>query len=186
MSRLYCYVDETGQDTKGKLFVVGMVMTEHADHLRIRCEAIEQISRKNRKWKNSTDERRLSYMKQIIEMPMLNGKLMYSIYRNTTDYVGSTIDALAQMASDPQRQNQKLGIYLDALPKTRKREYGTLLRQKGVRQFDLHGVAKEESDACLRLADALAGFVRDAIEQQTDELHNLFKVAVSKGILVKK
>jgi hypothetical protein len=28
MQKLYCYTDETGQDTKGKLFLVSVVITE--------------------------------------------------------------------------------------------------------------------------------------------------------------
>jgi hypothetical protein len=33
MRKLYCYVDESGQDTEGKIFVVSIVITE--DQLRL-------------------------------------------------------------------------------------------------------------------------------------------------------
>lgn len=40
--KLFCYVDETGQDTQGRLFVVAVVVAERARvMLRQQCSAIE-------------------------------------------------------------------------------------------------------------------------------------------------
>ena len=49
MQKLYCYVDETGQDTKGKLFIISIVLTERErDELEKRIEEIEQKSGKGK------------------------------------------------------------------------------------------------------------------------------------------
>ena len=43
--KLYCYVDETGQDTKGAMFLVVVVITaEDPDALRTALERIERVS----------------------------------------------------------------------------------------------------------------------------------------------
>jgi hypothetical protein len=48
--KLFCYVDETGQDTQGRLFVVSVVITDQErDLFRQTCEDIEQTSREESK-----------------------------------------------------------------------------------------------------------------------------------------
>lgn len=46
MKKLYCYVDETGQDTEGKLFIVVVIIVENEKEVVI--EQIEEIEQK--KW----------------------------------------------------------------------------------------------------------------------------------------
>lgn len=47
--KLYCYVDETGQDTEGDLFVVSLVVTgDERDELLKLCESIEKKSGKGK------------------------------------------------------------------------------------------------------------------------------------------
>ena len=55
MQKLYCYVDESGQDTKGDLFLVSVVITEEErDELRRKLIKIEKTSQKGqRKWMQS-------------------------------------------------------------------------------------------------------------------------------------
>jgi hypothetical protein len=69
MTKLYCYVDETGQDTQGALFVVSVVLADQErDRALQLCEAIEQSSGKGRvKWIKTDYERRLSYIRQILQ-----------------------------------------------------------------------------------------------------------------------
>ena len=46
-TKRYFYIDETGQDTKGRLVVVAVIIGEHdTDDLRLACEEIEALSRK--------------------------------------------------------------------------------------------------------------------------------------------
>jgi hypothetical protein len=57
--KLYCYVDESGQDTEGELFIVAVVVaTEERERLRKICTDIEANSRKGiRKWSKSNGDR---------------------------------------------------------------------------------------------------------------------------------
>jgi len=66
MQKFFCYVDETGQDTRGELFIVAVVITgQERDQLRQACEDIVRSSRKGRrKWVRTTYSRRLAYLRQ--------------------------------------------------------------------------------------------------------------------------
>ena len=51
MQKLYCYVDETVQDTKGKLFIVSVIVTEgEREQLARQLEEIEKNSGKGKKF----------------------------------------------------------------------------------------------------------------------------------------
>lgn len=70
--KFYCYVDETGQDTRGELFIVTVVVADQErDQLRQACEEIERDSRKGRrKWVKTKYNRRLAYIQQVVERPI--------------------------------------------------------------------------------------------------------------------
>src|SRR5438105_2668794 len=61
--KLYCYVDETGQDTYGNFFIVSVVVTgDVRESLVARLEQIEKASGKgNVKWTNSRSSFRVAY-----------------------------------------------------------------------------------------------------------------------------
>lgn len=46
-NRINLYVDESGQDTRGKLFVAAIVTVENIDRLSHQCEAFEKSSDEN-------------------------------------------------------------------------------------------------------------------------------------------
>ena len=70
--KFFCYVDETGQDTQGELFIVTVVTaSQERNQLRQACEDIERDSRKGRrKWVKTTYSRRLAYIRQVLERPI--------------------------------------------------------------------------------------------------------------------
>ncbi len=50
MQKIYCYVDETGQDTKGEFFLVSVVIAkDERDNLIEKLEEIERSTGKGRK-----------------------------------------------------------------------------------------------------------------------------------------
>ena len=98
--RIDLYVDESGQDTKGKLFVV--VAVENSDELRWCCESFEKSSGKGKvKWRSAYRERRLTYLRSIMsEGSSLGATLFYSVFRRTTDYDLATIEGLRNLFAD--------------------------------------------------------------------------------------
>ena len=83
--KLYCYVDETGQDTKGDLFLVALVVTgNEKDELVREAERIEQKSGKCFfKWRKTKLDRKISYLRAIFTSPLFVGKLFFARYIKT-------------------------------------------------------------------------------------------------------
>jgi hypothetical protein len=182
--KLYCYADESGQDTLGALFVVSVVIAaEERDDLLRRLEAIEEETRKRRvKWLKSTYTRRLAYIQRVLETPIFQRKLCFAIYQDSLDYFELTIQTIAAALSTTHETAYQAIVLIDALPPTQVRIVSSLLRRAGVSTRKVRGVRREESDALIRLADALCGFVRAAFEGQA-KMRVLFERAMRRGIL---
>ena len=135
MHKLYCYVDESGQDTGGRIFVVAIVVTdENRDKLLELCEQLEKVSGKRRdKWGRAKHERRMQYLRNIFADDRFKEALCYSVYHQTIDYDTATIDAITKTVSwrKPTTKYTTL-IYIDGLSKTKRREYGARLRRLGL------------------------------------------------------
>lgn len=187
MQKFYCYVDESGQDTRGKIFVVAIiVLGEDRDELLQYCEQVEQESGKHKdKWGKAKHMRRMAYIRQILADARFKGTLRYSVFRQNIDYDSVTIMAIAKAVrwGKPKGKYTSL-IYVDGLSKTKRREYGVQLRRLGIRVRQIRGITREESHALARLADAVAGFVRDALESESGEIPSLFQRAKRQGFLV--
>ncbi len=181
--KLYCYVDETGQDTKGDLFIVTVVVTgNERDALRRACEEIEQISGKGRrKWIKTRYKRRVAYIRQVFQRPIFRGKLYFALYRNQKDYLALTVQTVVSTLQTAVKSEYKATVLIDALPRSLERETGLQLRRRGI-HAKVRGVKKDENDVLVRLADAVCGLVRAEIEEQPD-MQYLFSQGVRRGFL---
>jgi len=184
MKRIYCYVDESGQDTQGLYFVVSVVVTgEERDNVLLMLEKIERETGKNKlKWTRATFERRRAYIERVLKIDALHGKLQFAFYRNTRDYFGLTIKTISQTLAMVDEQNYKATVLIDALPPKHAIIVSRVLHKSGVQVKKVRGVKHDENDALIRLADAVCGFVRNAYEGQV-EMKKLFDVAIQKGVL---
>ncbi len=80
-TRLYAYIDESGQDTLGRLFVVGAVVIdrEQRDSIREQLEALEGRSKKGRvKWHRARHAYRQAYVSDLSNMTRLSGSIFLS------------------------------------------------------------------------------------------------------------
>lgn len=182
--KIYCYADETGQDTKGSLFIVGVVLTHtNRDELITVCEAIEAASGKNRaKWIRSKPERRYAYIRQVLKETRLQGKLYVRIGHDVKDYASFTNETIAWAVRTVARESYKVTVLYDGLPRSQERQVGSKLRRLGIQTKTVRGV-REETDALSRLADALCGFAREAVEGQ-EQLKLLYTESKREGYLL--
>jgi hypothetical protein len=166
--RLYCYVDETGQDTEGRLFIVGVVVADKdQEEYQLACETIEQKSGKgNIKWRRTARQRKIDYIGLILKEPLFKGKLCFAVYHHTRACQEATVKAIG-LAANSVTPGSDVTVIIDALPKSLEIPIGVQLRRAGVRA-KVRGARKDENYALIRLADALCGFVRAATEGQTD------------------
>ncbi len=82
MQKLFCYVDESGQDTKGDLFLVSMVIVEGVKkELRDNLERVEKKTGKGKwKWIRSRKAQRADYMRAVLRIPELKRRIYFARY----------------------------------------------------------------------------------------------------------
>jgi hypothetical protein len=181
MRRLFCYVDETGQDTRGELFVVAVVIAEEdVEIVRRACERIELESGKRAKWIKTKYARRLEYIRRVLAEPVFRGRLFAALYKGRRDYLRLTLEAVAQSLAVAGGEEYEATIRIDGLPRTQERLATLELRRMGVAGGRVKGVRKDENDTLIRLADALCGLCRAAREGQP-EMQVLWQRAARAG-----
>jgi len=184
--KLYCYVDENGQDTKGDIFIVSIVVTgKERDELLDLCEEIEEKSGKGKfKWGKAENKRRLEFIKQIFSNKNFKEKLRYSVYHNQVNYDMATIIGIAKAVHFKEPKEYSTCVYVDGLSKNKRQEYGSELRKLGIPTRKVQGVNKDENNALIRLADTIAGFVRDIMDGEKGEIKDIFNKAIREGGLI--
>ncbi len=173
MQKLYIYVDESGQDTRGRLFIVATVLIsdpKFKDEAPALCERIEQESKKGKiKWGKSKPSFRLDYLNRIFAEKQFHGNLRFAVFRDTNDYDQAMMASIARVLHWENVVDYTTLVFVDALSETKCQEYTRLLRKHDVRIQKIRGISKDENDALIRLADALAGFIRDALEDKSPD-----------------
>ena len=187
MNKLYCYVDESGQDTCGDLFVVCVVLLGEERHqVALRCESIElETGRGNLKWSKTRYDKRLVFIRRILQEPMLEGKLSCFTYRNSVDYLSLTVQAVAAAVLSTAQQPYRVTVLIDGLACPQYRDVGSWLRQSGIPLRKVRGVKQDENDTLIRLADSFCGFVRAATEGQ-EEMRVLYERAKRARYLIEE
>jgi hypothetical protein len=97
--KLYCYADETGPDTKGKMFLVAVVITtsELREIIERNLEDLELKSGKGiLKWRVTSIPKKKSYLLGILRIDALQASLFYALYRDTKDYLKLVALTIAQ------------------------------------------------------------------------------------------
>src|SRR5690242_14319549 len=115
MQKLYCYVDETGQDTMGKFFIVSVIFQEQdLDLLRKQLEEIERSSEKGRrKWIETRPQSKVAFLRSVLKIPRLNAKLCYAVYNNATNYLSLTVLTTARAITTQANSEYQAAIFID-------------------------------------------------------------------------
>jgi hypothetical protein len=184
MQKLYCYVDESGQDTEGKFFIVSVVVTAHErDKMTELCEKIEMASgKRRRKWIKADHAKRIEYIQRIFREPDFSGKLNVAIYQNSKEYLPLTVLTIARTILLRGESDYKATILIDGLPRAQEKWIGNELRHLRIQVRKVRGTQTDDNDALIRLADAVCGLVRGAMEGST-EMASLVELAKRVGVL---
>lgn len=188
--KIYCYVDETGQDTEGDIFIVTVVVPENRDEVLEYIENVEQQSGKGKfKWGKADHAKRFSYIETILSQRKYPLKIYYSFYKNTKEYKTLTIISIFKSVQSIKGfKNHKFIISVDALGEKDRRYYGSELHKLGVPSRQVKGVKRELSNALIRLADSVCGFIRDVIEKnykkKDEKLTLVYKKAIKEEVLI--
>lgn len=164
---MYFVVDESGQDARARvqrLFVVGVACIEDPDAARALLAKIESESGKEKhKWHGSRHELHKSYINSVLAEPYFKGDLYFRVYSATEDYGQLTLETVADVIKLREPGPRRAIVWLDGLEDSMVDGAGVKLRRLGV-NLRKHGLVKtdDQKDSLARLADAVAGFVRDA------------------------
>ncbi|MGH9847349.1 MAG: DUF3800 domain-containing protein [Blastocatellia bacterium] len=176
-------MDETGQDTEGALFLVSVVITEQEHEAFAReLERIEAETGKRRiKWHKTSIERKVAYIKAILACPIFQRTIFFSHYADSKAYVDLTVYTTAKAILYRADDDYKATVIVDGLSSSEVHHFSRELRKLHIKIRKVRG-ARDENEPGIRLADAFAGFLRDALEGQ-EYATGLYKEARERGIV---
>lgn len=185
--KLYCYVDETGLDIQAQWFIVATVVIEDDPSLALTlCETIERDTGKNRvKWIRTDYPRRLVYIERLIREVAFKGRLYVAAFRKPVDYNAQTLETIAWTMKAHTTAPYRVTILIDGLPRQQEQAIGRDLVRLGVAKRKVRGIRYEEYDALSRLADAVCGWTRAALEGQPGMI-KLYDQAKATGWLTER
>ncbi len=165
---------------------MSLVITERElEALQKKLEDIEESSGKRKlKWNKTKFDSRIAYLDLILKELKGEKVLRYSIFKETSDYDLATILAISKAMHFQEPKQYKTLIYIDALAKMKKRWYGTELWKLGVSTYKIQGVTRDENNPMIRLADTIAGWVRDSLEGGGSRYRDLFNRASQNKTLI--
>lgn len=166
--KLYCYVDETGQDTEGEFFLVSIVINEikQLDELQGQLINIEQIIKKKQaRWHGTKKEVKINYLQKLSELKGLRNSIYYSVYKNTKEYTALTSLAIAKAIHAKKSSNYTAQIVIDGLNDRERDRVRNELKKLEIKYNKIRGM-KDEQSVFLRLSDAIAGLLRESYEKE--------------------
>jgi len=158
------------------------------DEVRQFCESFERTSGKGKvKWASAKRDKRLTYLHAAIQKAAsLDVMFFYSVFRQTTNYDGATVEGIARVVHRLRGSTSRVYIHVDQLTEPKCSDYKIRLRKLGCRTVrDVRKVRKRQNEPLIRLADALAGALGELLKYQDSQLAELFSQAKKRGTLVK-
>lgn len=184
MQKLYCYVDETGQDTEGKLFLVSIIIPEKEDKDKIEKEhlKIEKESGKGLlKWKKTHPKIRERYLKRILEIKELQNSVFYASYQNRKDYIPLTESAITKAILQKAKGDYRTTIYIHGFNPAEEKKVIKELKRFKIKYRKVKGM-RESASPLIRLADAIVGFIRD-YQEGKKYAKDLFEEFQKRGMI---
>lgn len=165
--KLYCFVDESGQDTLGALFLVSVIVTDQEyGVLNDLLLEIEQQSKKGPgKWGKTRFEYRVAYISAVIAHASFRELIFFSRYTQTKAYFDLTVATTAKALAHKQQAQHPVTVIVDGLTGKSIDHFKRGLRAQQINVRKVKG-ARDESEPLVRLADAVAGFLRDFLDGQ--------------------
>lgn len=170
MVKLYCFVDETGQDTKGAFFLVSIVLKErkNLEILEKKLLAIESSDKKPfSNWKKLSFEKKATLLKKLANFKELYGSIYYSVYQTSTIYTPLVALTIAKAVLNKQTSDQDyiVTVVIDGLNDKEREAVSHELKKLKIHYRKIRGM-KDEQNIFLRLAHIFASLLRDYKENQ--------------------
>ncbi len=185
LQKIYCYVDETGQDVGSEFFiVVAIINDKDQNSLREDLLKIEsQAKIGQRKWHKTQSERNAQYLQLVLEKEIGKGEVYFGRYKKPIPYFLPMLETLEKAIQDKVKGNYKAVVYVDGIDRKKAAELTSALRVRKIK-LELVRSARDESEPLIRMADRWAGCIRAAFLGRKEE-QEIFNKAKKKNYLQK-
>ncbi|OGL65753.1 hypothetical protein A3B21_01275 [Candidatus Uhrbacteria bacterium RIFCSPLOWO2_01_FULL_47_24] len=169
MQKLYCYVDEAGQDAGSEFFVVvAIVSSSDQETLRQQLTNAEKIAQTNHlKWHKISYPRRIQYLSIILEKKIAKGSVFTAHYRKPIPYFFPMLELLEKSIKLVAQQPYRASVYVDGIDRYKAKQLTNALRATGI-SLRIVKSKRDESEPLIRLADMWAGCIRSALLKHPD------------------
>lgn len=181
--KLYCYVDETGQDAGSEFFIVVTAAVKGSPEA-IANQLLEfekQVKLGNIKWHKGEHERRIDFLDLFLNESISNPHIYFGRFKKPILYFFPMVETLEQTVKQYSTKDTQVRIYVDGLDKIAAKKITNALRSTGLRVGLAKG-ARDESEPLIRLADRWAGCIRMSFLGNED-CKRLVKKAEKTGML---
>jgi hypothetical protein len=183
VQKLYCYLDETGQDAASGIFVVvAVVSAQDQEPLREALMEIEHIAGIGHgKWHKSLSARRLRYLTLAFERSLGCEEIFFGSYPKPLPYFFPLLDVLEHAIKIKAVSPYTSRVFVDGIDRKKAAELTNALRLRGV-SLGMVRSRRDESEPLIRLADRWAGCIRGALSGHPEE-QVLFERALSANYI---
>lgn len=168
--KLYCYVDESGQDDRSRFFVVVAVVSDQ-DQETLR-EALIRIERSaktsGRKWHKARPSHRLKFLSLALEKNLGQGDVFFGVYQKPIPFFFPMLDVIEYAIKESVARPYSARVFVDGIDRMKAQELTNALR---LRNISVHLIQsrRDESEPVIRLADMWAGCIRSALLGSAEE-----------------
>ncbi|TSC83692.1 MAG: hypothetical protein G01um101416_1187 [Microgenomates group bacterium Gr01-1014_16] len=183
--KLYCFVDETGQDTEGKFFCVVAILTksEKVDELRQNLINTEIKTKKiSSKWGKTNVKVRQNYLQNAISHVKKSSRVYFAVFHNSKEFTALTAFTITQVISLYSKGGKNSWfIIIDGLNSVEQDKTLRIVKNYYINYRKISGKT-DQSEPILRLADSFAGLIRDYEEHQS-YASKIFNQTLASGCL---
>lgn len=181
--KLYCFVDETGQDAGSQLFIVAAVIAwDDVPALRASLMELEkELKVGSKKWHKLRQQSRMEFMEAFLREKYPNLKIYFGHFKKPTLYYFPTLEVIEKALGSFSQPVQAV-VSIDGLDAISAKKMTNALRSKHL-QLKLVKGWRDESEVLIRLADRWAGCLRLAFVDRNKDCKELVSRAEKRGVL---
>ncbi len=181
--KLYCYVDETGQDAGSKAFiVVAVIVTSNIEAARQRLHELEKSTKIGViKWHKSNYKFRIQFLEEFLRQDNSDLHIYFLKVKKPVFYWLPTVEVLQKSLPNHSTAETQVIVCIDGLDQFSAKKYTNALRTKMLKVKLAKG-PRDESEPLIRLADRWAGCIRMALSANKD-CDTLVARAKKRGVL---
>ena len=168
--KLYCYVDETGQDPGADYFIVVAIVSEQEQFiLKEKLVEVETDTKVgSKKWHKTKSPERENFLRVTIKEKLAKGEVFYSQYKKPLPFFLPLLETLSKAIKEVAKKPYSAIVYVDGIDKKKARELTNALRLKDIKTAYVRSV-RDESEPLIRLADRWVGCIRAALENKAED-----------------